>query len=123
LKLRGILKRHFLRVGVIAVVVPLLIILAMQYRSLVELERTMPVARREYMRKYLVMVARDTYEFYRAAAEQTLNVPPRAFDQYKPRAVQSDVIMDHFKRNRTDAARRLFVATTAEVEERYYAIV
>ncbi len=123
MKLRGILKRHFLRVGLIAVIVPLLIILAMQYRSLVELERTMPVARREYMRKYLVMVARDTYEFYRAAADQTLNVPPRAFDQYKPRIVQSDIIVDHFKQSRTDAAKRLFVAATTEAEDRYYAII
>jgi signal transduction histidine kinase len=123
LKLRGILKRHFLRVGLIAVVVPLLIILGMQYRSLVELERTMPVARREYMRKYLVTVARDTYEFYRAAAERTLDIPPRAFDQQRPRIVQSDIVVDHFKGNPTEAARRLFIATTAEVEDRYYAIV
>lgn len=122
-KLSSLIKRHFLWVGLLAVVLPLLIILGLQYRSLVELERTMPVARREYMRKYLVTVARDAYEFYNATTKQVLDVPSEAFNRSPKESIDTHRIAEFFKRNQTPAAKYLFIGATTEETDRYYAAV
>jgi len=110
-------------VGLLAVVLPLLIILGLQYRSLVELERTMPVARREYMRKFLVTVARDAYEFYHTTTERTLNVPASAFNRRPEESIDTRRIAQYFKQNQHPAAKYLFIGATTQDTERYYAAV
>ena len=57
-RVKQFVKRHFLWMGLAAVLVPLLAHLWLQYRSLAELESTMPVARRAMMRNYLGMVTK-----------------------------------------------------------------
>lgn len=107
--------------GLLAVILPLLIILGLQYRSLVELERTMPVARREYMRKYLVTVAKDAYEFYNTTTAQSLNVPASAFNRNLNESIDTSRIAEYFKKNQTPAAKYLFIGAIAESSDRYYA--
>ena len=52
-RLKETLRRHALAVGLLAVAIPLLASLWLQYRSLSKLESTLPAARRAYMRQYL----------------------------------------------------------------------
>lgn len=122
-KLMAFMRRHALWLGMVVVVVPLLLILWLQYRSLAELQRTTPGARREHMRRYVAAVADDTAMFYRETAEQALNVPPDAFNRDPREQIARDRIIEHFARHQTPAARRLFVGFMAARTEAIYAVV
>lgn len=77
-KLRTFLKQHTLWVGFVAVVVPLLCILALQYWSLLKLEKTSSVADKVWMKNYLSDVATEVKYFYKGNVEQALNIPAYA---------------------------------------------
>ena len=77
-KLRTFLKQHMLWVGLVAVVVPLLCILALQYLSLTKLEKTSSVADKVWMRNYLAAVSDEVRYFYKGNVEQALNIPAYA---------------------------------------------
>jgi signal transduction histidine kinase len=77
-KLRTFLKQHMLWVGLVAVVVPLLCILALQYLSLTKLEKTSSVADKVWMRNYLAAVSDEVKYFYKGNVEQALNIPAYA---------------------------------------------
>jgi signal transduction histidine kinase len=79
LKLRLFLKQHMLWVGLVAVVVPLLCILALQYWSLLKLEKTSSVADKVGMKNYLSDVSNEIKYFYKNNAE-ILNVPAYAIN-------------------------------------------
>jgi len=100
-----------------------MIILVLQYSSLAELEKTRPVARKEYMRKYLTVVAKETYDFYRTNAEQTLSVPSKAFNQDPQGDIDARAVIDYFGGRKIEGARRLFIGTTGETVDRTYALV
>jgi hypothetical protein len=74
-QLKHFVKNNALWIGLIAVVVPLLAHLGLQYRSLTELEATMPWARRALMRKHLQEVSREISKLYKDKAEEVLSVP------------------------------------------------
>ncbi len=76
LKLRTFIKQHIVWVGLLAVVVPLISILYVQYQSLLKLEKTSSVADKVWMRNYLADVGKEVKYFYWTNAEQVLNVPP-----------------------------------------------
>lgn len=77
-KLRIFLRQHMLWVGLVAVVIPLLSILALQYWSLLKLEKTSSVADKVGMKNYLNGVTSEVKYFYKNNAEQILNVPAYA---------------------------------------------
>jgi signal transduction histidine kinase len=72
LRLRTFLRRHILWVGFFAVIVPLLSIIALQYRSLNELKKTSTVAENVWMKNYLADVSKEIRYFYKSTAEQAL---------------------------------------------------
>src|SRR6185503_13991403 len=76
--LKTFFKRQTLLMGLLAVAFPLLFIIYLQYHSLVTLERTFPVYRKQVMREYLLAVAQDSTSFYSSNAERVLNVPASA---------------------------------------------
>jgi len=78
-RVKAFVKNHALWIGLFAVIVPLLAHLGLQYRSLSELEATMPWARRAVMRKYLQELTREVTKLYRTQAENTLAIPAAAF--------------------------------------------
>ncbi|HKY05476.1 MAG TPA: hypothetical protein VJQ56_11330, partial [Blastocatellia bacterium] len=121
--IRTILRRHVLQIGLLAVILPLVIILGLQYSSLAELEKTRPVARKEYMRKFLTVVARETYDFYRTTAEQNLNVPAKAFNQDPQGEINGRDIVEYLASRKIEGARRIFIGTTGETVDRSYALV
>ncbi len=124
-KIRNFLKRHILWAGFAAAAVPLLIIFALQYRSLAALEKSLPIARRDYMRNYLVDVASETERFYRASAEHTLNVPPSAFNHWNRDMPNLSEATKYFDNNGFKGARRIFLAFTGQYPggESYVAVV
>ncbi|HZT57579.1 MAG TPA: HAMP domain-containing sensor histidine kinase [Pyrinomonadaceae bacterium] len=108
-KLRAFFKRHILLVGLVAVVVPLLSIIGLQYLSLRKLEKTSIVAGNVGMKNYLAGVASEVKMFYKSNAEQALAVPPYA--------VEGDNfcdLKDHFPVCKVDGARLVFLASFDE---------
>jgi hypothetical protein len=83
-RLRTFLRRHILWVGFFAVIVPLLCILALQYRSLEKLKKTSTVAEHVWMKNYLSDVSKEVKYFYRSNAEQTLTTPASALTENGP---------------------------------------
>src|SRR5438477_12826579 len=72
--LKLFLRRHILWVGFLAVFIPLLVMLWMQYRSLAELEKTSAVADKIELRNHLKPIIAEIQYFYRVNAEQALNI-------------------------------------------------
>jgi len=105
-KLKTFFKRHILWAGFIAVIVPLLSILALQYWSLLKLEKTSSVAEKVWMKNYLGDVTKEIKYFYRTNAEQTLNVPHYLISSDKP----SRTIF-FFNKCEVEGAKRLFVTS------------
>jgi signal transduction histidine kinase len=103
LKLRLFLKQHMLLVGLIAVVVPLLCILALQYWSLLKLEKTSSVADKVGMKNYLSDVSNEIKYFYKNNAE-ILNVPAYAITSERLEEGKSP-----FGACEVKGAKRLFV--------------
>ncbi len=132
-RLKEILRRHALIAGLIAVAIPLLAHLYLQYQSLAELESTMPVARRAYMRRYLSKSLEKVITHYEQQAEETLNVPASAFHHDYPNpdfreaeaaeAMDVEQISAHFQQHQFKGARLLFTAIITGREVPYYAVV
>ncbi len=116
-RLKEILRRHALLAGLVAVAIPLLVHLWLQYQSLAKLESTLPVARRVYMRRYLTDVIEKVMTIYEQKAEESLNVPHTAFQHQYPNpdfdydtAMDLDQISDHFQKHQFKGARLFFTA-------------
>jgi len=136
-KLKAFLSRHLLLLGILAVVTSLLIILFLQYRSLVTLEATLPVYRKEMMKKYLGEIAKEVESFYEASAEQALSVPATTIinreDGVIPIRFNSNScgncqvlaavehVADHFKQQSLKGVKRYFVVVMTVEDQRLFA--
>ncbi len=103
---RSFLRRHFLFVALAAVAVPLGVLLALQYRSLVRLEQLSGVAHRAALDNYLEAVTSEVRWFYESGAERALNLPPSALTH-----CCFDTAGHHFKKKGTKGVRHLFVVS------------
>ncbi|MEW6336623.1 MAG: ATP-binding protein [Acidobacteriota bacterium] len=74
-------QRRVLWMGFAAVFIPLAVLIALQYRWLVDLERTSSVARRASLAKVLDAVAKEVYYTYKSLADRTLDVSPAVFSR------------------------------------------
>ena len=116
-KLKTFLKRHVICVAMLAVPVPLLIILVVQYRSLVELEKTLPMAKRDVMRRYLATLNSKIGDFYRTSAEQTLAVPPDILTEARLQK-KTDGILSYFNQHPVKGAKKLFLFFISEIRDK-----
>lgn len=130
LKPKEFFRQNILWVGLIAVAIPLLAHLWLQYKSLSQLEATLPYQRKAYMRKYLSSVLEKVIVQYEEKAEQVLNVPHTAFNHtypnpdYDPRtAIDLEQIDKHFAQNKFDGARLLFVGIISGRTEPSYVTI
>jgi signal transduction histidine kinase len=115
LKFRIFLKQHMLWVGLVAVVVPLLCILALQYWSLLKLEKTSSVADKVGMKNYLQDVSNEVKYFYKSNAE-ILNVPAYAITAERMEEGKSPFGSCEIK-----GAKRLFVTVFGQdIESKTY---
>ncbi|HEX8141112.1 MAG TPA: HAMP domain-containing sensor histidine kinase [Pyrinomonadaceae bacterium] len=110
-QLRIFLKQHMLWVGLVAVVVPLLCILALQYWSLLKLEKTSSVADKVGMKNYLSDVANEVKYFYKNNAE-ILNIPAYALSAERLEQGKSPFGSCEIK-----GAKRLFVIAFGQDSE------
>src|SRR5688572_15972959 len=104
MKIRRPLHRQTLWIGFIAVLVPLLILLGLQYRWLVKLDQTSALAQQATLSNYLEAVASEVQYFYSGVAERGLNLPASVFTQNR-----LDKAAHYFKKKKVEGARRLFV--------------
>ena len=133
-KFKEVLRRHALWLGLSAVVIPLIVNLLLQYKSLYNLQSTWPHAHRAYIRKYLSDVADKVNRQYEEGALETLNVPSEVFYHEYPNpdfdynslinsAVNRQKVDSYFSTHPFKGAKLLFVGTMAGPNEQNYAIV
>ena len=106
MKLATALRKHTLWVGFAAVLVPLVFLLFLQYRWLVELEHNSAQIQEATLDNYLEAVAGKVEHQYREDAERVLNLDSYMFTQdrlYKAAY--------HFKKKGVTGVKRLFVAS------------
>ncbi|MES1244099.1 MAG: HAMP domain-containing sensor histidine kinase [Acidobacteriota bacterium] len=100
------LRKHTLLVGFAAVLLPLAVLLALQYRWLVKLDHTSAKAREATSDNYLEAVADKVESRYRNDAERLLNVPASLFTEDG-----LDKAARYFKKKGVTGAKRLFVVS------------
>lgn len=124
-RIRAFLKRRAFAIGGLAVTVPLLVIILLQYQALTTLNKTLPAYRKQLMRQYLMSVVEDFSKFYRDNAERALAVPLSAIDLQKSAVIRDDderkksqkavtSVAEHFKMQDFKGARRFFIAIATE---------
>jgi len=124
-KIRTFLKRRAFAVGALAVSIPLLVIIFLQYLALSTLNQTLPAYRKQLMRQYLMSVVEDSSKYYRTIAEKVLAVPVGAIDLPKGGVIEDDEeremsrkavtrVADHFKKQDFKGAKRFFIAVATE---------
>lgn len=104
IELHRLSKRHLFSAALVAVGVPLAVLVALQYRSLVRLEHLSEVARQATVENYLEAVTDKVRYFYESGAERALNLPESVFTEgYSEKAAF------HFKKKGAPGARTLFL--------------
>ncbi len=114
MKIRRPLHRQTLWIGFVAVLVPLLILLGLQYRWLVKLDSTSALAHQATLSNYLEAVASEVQYFYSGVAERGLNLPASVFTQHR-----LDKAAHYFKKKGVAGARRLFVVDFVQDKDGY----
>ena len=77
--MRAFVKRNALWFGMLAVLVPLGVLLGLQYSWLVDLQKTSAIAETAYLKNYLEAVSTTVEYFYSKQAERALNIPSSYF--------------------------------------------
>jgi len=96
--------RRVLWAGVLAVLLPLAVLLGLQYWWLADLERNSAIAREATLKNYLETITKDVHYFYWKISERALNLPPEIFGEKK-----TEKAAGYFKKKEIEGARRLFI--------------
>jgi len=102
---REFLRRHTLRFCFAAVLVPLLVLLGLQFVWLDHLKRASAMAHKAALHSFLESVGTEIQYFYRSGAERALNLPASLFIHGR-----LDQVTVHWKKKPVLGARRLFLA-------------
>ena len=105
--------RRILWAGLAAVLLPLGVLLALQYWWLTELEQNSAIAREATLNNYLEATTKEVYYHYYKISERTLNLPAELFTKNKLEKAGS-----YFKKKEVKGARSLFVLGYGEKENR-----
>ncbi|MBL8189360.1 MAG: HAMP domain-containing histidine kinase [Acidobacteria bacterium] len=129
-KFREFFRQNLLWVGLIAVAIPLLAHLWLQYKSLSQLEATLPYQRKAYLRRYLFEVVKKVITTYEDQAEATLGVPSTAFNHKYPNpdydpstAIDFKQVQEHFSKHQFKGARLQFVGIISGRDEPSYVTI
>jgi signal transduction histidine kinase len=98
--------RRVLWAGVLAVFLPLVVLLGLQYWWLADLERNSAIAREATLKNYLETITKDVHYFYWKISERALNLPPEIFGEKKTMKAAG-----YFKKKEIEGARRLFIVS------------
>ena len=124
-KIRAFLKRRAFTVGALAVTIPLVVIILLQYKALTTLNQTLPAYRKQLMNQFLMSVVKDFSSFYSDIAEKSLAAPASAIDLEKRGVIKDNDdrelsrtavsrVADHFKKQDLRGAKRFFIAIATE---------
>ena len=106
MKLVDFLKRNSLWAGFVAVVLPLAVLMGLQYRWLAELDRNAETVHTAELQNFLEFVTDQVALSYKDEAERGLNLHATHFTQNRLEKAAS-----HFKKKGMTVAKRLFVAS------------
>ena len=98
------LKRHTLWVGFLAVLLPLLVMLGVQFVWLVRLERVSAIAQKAAHNNYLEAIGTEVQFYYRSTAERALNIPATLFTRRR-----LDEVAIFWKKKPVEGVKRLFL--------------
>ena len=98
--------RRVMWAGVLAVLLPLAILLGLQYWWLADLERNSAIAREAALNNYLETITKEVHYFYYKISERALNLPPEIFAEGKIEKASG-----YFKKKEILGAKRLFVVS------------
>jgi hypothetical protein len=98
--------RKILWAGVLAVLVPLGVLLALQCWWLADLERNSAIARKATLDNYLGAISKEVRYFYSKISERALNLPAEALG---PKTIAKAGV--YFKKKEIEGAKRLFVVS------------
>ena len=98
------LKKHTLWMGFLGVLIPLLLLLGLQYVWLSRLERVSAIAHQAALHNYLEAVGTEIQYFYRSTAEGVLNIPASLFHQER-----LDKVAMLWRNKLVPGAKRLFL--------------
>ena len=103
--IQSFVKRHILWVGLIAVLLPLVCLLGLQYRSLLKLEKTSTAESEVTMNNFLSDVSWEIKNFYKNQASETLTTSAYALSDEGRKDGKH-----YFGKCGVEGARKLFVA-------------
>jgi signal transduction histidine kinase len=104
------LRRQTLWVGFVAVLVPLAVLLVLQYRTLRQLDNTSGIVHRAALVNFLEGVSAEVEYSYRNDAERLLNLPAATFTSQD----HLQKAAHYFKKKGVQGARHLFVVSFAQ---------
>ncbi len=113
MRLARSIRRHTLWVGFFAVLVPLLVLLALQYRWLVKLDHTAAKVHKATLITFVEGVSTEIRTAYTSNAERALNLPSVWFTQGRLR----EKAAHHFKKKGIKGAKHLFVMSFVDKKE------
>ncbi|HMV98826.1 MAG TPA: HAMP domain-containing sensor histidine kinase [Acidobacteriota bacterium] len=103
---KDFLNKHILVAGLMAVALPLLILVALQYQSLAKLQKAMPAAQKMWLKNCLWAIVSDVKEYYFVHAKQSLAVPAYMIEDRRAPEIET-----HFKANTFPGAKQFFACT------------
>jgi signal transduction histidine kinase len=107
--------RRVLWAGVLAVLVPLAVLLALQCWWLADLERSSAIARKAALDNYLAAVAKEVRYVYGKVSERALNLPAEVL---QPANIPKAAV--HFKKREIEGAKRLFVVSYLSKDQIFF---
>lgn len=111
MRIGDFLKRHSLLAGLLAVLVPLTVLVVVQFVWLLRLERAQAIAHAAALDSFLGTVATKVEYFYREAAERSLNLPASLFTQQRIATAAN-----YWKQRPAKGAKRLFLVDLTHEE-------
>lgn len=106
MKIDALRKKHALGVGFVAVLVPLLVLLGLQYRWLIQLDQSSEIVQKATLKKLLDAVSLEVSNYYQVHAERVLDLPATVFTQD-----QLDKAKYLFKKKGPEGVKHLFVVS------------
>ncbi|MBX7223627.1 MAG: HAMP domain-containing histidine kinase [Blastocatellia bacterium] len=104
-QIKAFLKQHPHWVYATLVVVPLLLLLGMQYQSLLRLKKTMPIAQKMWMKNCLYKIGTEVKDYLKTNAETALAIPAQPLAEGKYESIE-----EHFKTHNFRGVKHFFVA-------------
>ena len=101
--------------GVLAVLLPLAILLGLQYWWLTDLEHNSAIARKAALDNYLGAVSKEVRYFYSKISERALNLPPEVLG---PKNIKKAGA--YFKKKEIVGAKRLFIVSYLTKDSIYF---